>query len=482
VDIRTKLVFALVSLALGSMLTLGGFMYTSADRSLNASTENQLASLAESRKLAIEDIIAGWRERVQLIASRTQLRISLREYARSRDPEELARIRRILSDALGSVRTVQSLALFDTAGRPVTAVGEPVDDTLPDPPHIDRAHQGDEVEYLGTYFTPDGHPRVLFGTDLALDGERLGEVLVTLSGRELFDLTEDYTGLGETGEVLIVMRDQEGIRTLHAVRNPPGGSNGPVLLEEGLDAVVRALNGDEDVYPQGLTDYRGELVWAATRYIPETDWGVVVKFDEAEEQRVINKFRSDMITLALSLSAFAILFAVLLGIRLANPIQHLAEVANRIRGGELDARATVEREDEFGLLARTFNQMAETLEDRLVELHEFQKFFELSLDLLCIAGTDGYFKRVNPAFERTLGWSTEQLLSRPFLDLVHPEDIEATEREIAKLATGVPTVSFVNRFRCVDGSYKSLIWNSHPEPDGMLYAVAREITERPTES
>ena len=110
-------------------------------------------------------------------------------------------------------------------------------------------------------------------------------------------------------------------------------------------------------------------------------------------------------------------------------------------------------------------------------LREFQKYFELSLDMLCIAGTDGYFKRVNPAFERTLGWSTEELLSQPFMDFVHPDDVEATAREIEKLSQGIPTISFENRYRCSDGGYRCLLWNSYPQQEtGLLYAIARDIT------
>ena len=74
------------------------------------------------------------------------------------------------------------------------------------------------------------------------------------------------------------------------------------------------------------------------------------------------------------------------------------------------------------------------LQVRMAELHEYHKFFDVSLDLLCIAGTDGYFKRTNPAFTRALGWTEEQLVSKPFLDLVHPDDVEATQNEIEKLA------------------------------------------------
>ncbi len=108
---------------------------------------------------------------------------------------------------------------------------------------------------------------------------------------------------------------------------------------------------------------------------------------------------------------------------------------------------------------------------------DVEKFFGLSLDLLCIAGTDGCFKKVNPAFEQTLGWSEEELLSRPFYDYVHPDDLEATKNEVEKLAQGIPTIRFENRYRCADGTYKHLRWTSQPETEsGLLYAIARDVT------
>ena len=315
-----------------------------------------------------------------------------------------------------------------------------------------------------------------YATRLAIEGERVGFLFVLLNGERLGDLTADTAGLGQTGELMIVMPDSEGARTLHPVRGSGPEIHGDVLLAEERDPARLALEGREGLFQEGLVDYRGQTVWAATRYISKTGWGLVVKFDEAEKRDVVYRFREEMVSLALTLAGFGIFVAVILGFRFATPIHSLAEVAKQIGKGDMSARATVKREDEIGLLARTLNQMADELQQRVTELHEFQKFFEVSINLLCIAGTDGYFKRTNPAFERALGWDREQLLGHPFLELVHPDDVKATEDEIAKLAQGIPTISFVNRFRCADGSWKWLRWTSYPEPEsGLLYAIAREI-------
>lgn len=103
----------------------------------------------------------------------------------------------------------------------------------------------------------------------------------------------------------------------------------------------------------------------------------------------------------------------------------------------------------------------------------------LSPAMLCIASTDGYFKRVSPAFHKTLGHTEAVLLSQPFNDFVHPDDRQATQEEVRSLSKGNPAVHFENRYRHSDGSYRWLLWNATPSTeDGLLYATALDITER----
>ena len=104
----------------------------------------------------------------------------------------------------------------------------------------------------------------------------------------------------------------------------------------------------------------------------------------------------------------------------------------------------------------------------------------LSLDLIATANYEGFFTRVNPAWTRTLGWSEQELLSRPFLEFVHPEDREATIAAAKQQSeAGEPVLRFENRYRHQDGSYRWLEWMSRPdEANRQLVAIARDVTER----
>jgi PAS domain S-box-containing protein len=107
------------------------------------------------------------------------------------------------------------------------------------------------------------------------------------------------------------------------------------------------------------------------------------------------------------------------------------------------------------------------------------RFFNLSIDLLGVANLDGYFTRLNPAFERNLGFTNAQLMAQPFLDFVHPDDRAATVAAMQQLSAGEVLVSFENRYHCQDGSYRWLLWSAMPDlAQNLIYANGHDITER----
>ena len=495
-DIRTKVVFALVAVALASMSALGFAVYQGVERELSGRTLDRLDGLAEFKVDAIERVLEGWHDRVALVASRTQLRRSLAARTGPGDTAAAAEIQRILGDAFGVVPLIEALSVHDVDGQEVARVGEP-GVPLPGPEGARQSTNG--TEYLGLAISASGDPAVRFSARLEIDGELVGFLEATLATSEVVALSENYYELGATGETMVVTRDSTGAPwVLHPVRSAPVGpivdefgvrdsrsvADGPstsARLSVATDEAARlAADGVRAERAGGLTDYRGQEVWAVTRFLPETAWGVVVKIDADEQLQPILGFRDGMIRLALTLAAFAVVVGTFLGFLFTKPILALTEAAGRIHQGDLSTRTRMTREDEVGFLGRTFDEMAESLEDKVELLTEFRRFFDVSIDLMCIASSEGYFKRVNPAFTRELGWSEEELLSKPFVSMVHPDDVEATHAEMDTLEQGRPSIRFKNRYLCLDGTYKHLQWNAYPEGDtNRIYAIARVRDPKP---
>jgi len=124
------------------------------------------------------------------------------------------------------------------------------------------------------------------------------------------------------------------------------------------------------------------------------------------------------------------------------------------------------------------NQIAIYIE-RLWASEDFDRFFTLSLDLFCVVTFEGYFLRLNPAWETVLGFSSDELRSAPFVEFIHPDDRDASMQELSKATTGEHVINFENRYRTKNGSYKWLQWFATPFiVQGLVYAAGRDVTER----
>jgi PAS domain S-box-containing protein len=214
---------------------------------------------------------------------------------------------------------------------------------------------------------------------------------------------------------------------------------------------------------------------------------------------------------------------------ITRPLHEVSQAAQRLSGGDLTVHVDYRGRDEIGNVAEAFRNLHVTVERLAEEIRdmtlavghnelghranvdalegtwsqllaglndtmaafteledrreraerELTNFFQLSLDLLCIGDFDGYFTRVNPAFERTLGYSSAELTSRPFIDFAHPDDRELTAEAFAAQKTGKELIGFENRYICADGSIRWLQWTARALPEeGFACAVARDVTER----
>lgn len=126
-----------------------------------------------------------------------------------------------------------------------------------------------------------------------------------------------------------------------------------------------------------------------------------------------------------------------------------------------------------------YEQVRKELKKRRHKEEELELFFNTAVDLMAISGLDGYFKRISPEWTQRLGWTEGELLSRPCIDFVHPEDVQATIGVMKSLSNGEEVLSFENRYRCKDGSYRWIQWNSRAISERkIIIASARDITEQ----
>ena len=258
--------------------------------------------------------------------------------------------------------------------------------------------------------------------------------------------------------------------------------------------------------------------------------GARANLDAVVSDRLDSARASAARDLALSLAILAVVTALALALRrsITRPLRDVSAAARGLARGDIAAGVEYASRDEIGDVAAAFRDVHATAarlveemraknravrENRLdhtadvsgldgvwsqlvagmndtmasfVELQERReqaeretaRIFEMSLDLLCVIGFDGYFRRVNPAFERTLGYSREVLMSRRGFDFTHPDDLERSSEIFSVLREGRHVEQFENRNVCADGSVRWLQWSARAVPEeGVVYAVGRDVTE-----
>ncbi|MDQ6716823.1 MAG: PAS domain S-box protein [Gemmatimonadota bacterium] len=123
-------------------------------------------------------------------------------------------------------------------------------------------------------------------------------------------------------------------------------------------------------------------------------------------------------------------------------------------------------------------ELAQCKRELKAALEMENRFFAESIDLLCFLDFSGHFKRLNPAWEKALGFTHEEMTSKPFIEFVHPDDRERTLNQNAAVRGGDRALAFENRYVCKDGSYRWFRWNASPDTEQrVIYSVARDITE-----
>jgi PAS domain S-box-containing protein len=443
---------ALVLLATLPLVLLSGLQGILYVRDRSQAASEQLAETAEAIAYRTEEYLDLHRQAMAALAAGISLE------APGGDPQALdlwlerhraaypGFLTMIATDAEGKIVAASPPAA--NGRRPIARSGM----TVADRPYFQRP-RATGLPYVSSAFRGRG-----FGSDpiVAVSAPLLG------SGREFRGVVEGSLNLeafqrfssiyrrNEGAEILIT--DSSG-RVLWASEGSGYQPLGDASLLAGLARPAEVVKADVD----------GETWLLASARSRSKSWLVVVRRPWRE---VMGALVGSYVLIALGVVGAVGLSAVLARAILAwasRPQQREEEVLKR----------------HAAEMARVNDALKAEIEERARAEGERDRFFDVSLEMLCIAGTDGYFKELNPAWERTLGWTPEELTSRPYVDFVHPDDRSTTAVEDQRLQMGGTVIDFENRYRTKDGGYRWLSWRCLPEPGrGLIYAVARDIQDQ----
>ena len=353
-DIRTRLSLVLVAVSLISMMLLGTFAYITSAGMLQEISLRQLDALAESKKRDLTKVYESWEDKVRLVRSRESLQTAISDLVSVNSKENQQALETLIQGVTVALPKIDELIVIDADGQRLASSG-----------HSKLSHApstvSSDIQYVGTFLTEDGL-RVTFRAGLEQEGVLLGGIEITFDASDVIDVTDDYTGLGDSGEALVVMRDAGMVQVLNPLRFSVQGSAEQVMVDAS-DDMRGVFESPGSLSEESRRDYRGEKVWLATRYLEEPGWGLVVKVDVGEEEQRADILQEAMFDIAIALSAFAIVGGALLGFYLARPIHDLADIVERMRKGEQGLRASVKGDDEIAYLSESLNLFLDHLED-----------------------------------------------------------------------------------------------------------------------
>lgn len=508
--INTKLAMAFVLMCLLSLTLAAVLSYFIAKAALTRQMFNQLESIAEIQKSRIESIIDQNLERLALISSRTQLRLSLRDFIRDSSRERQEKINRILLDARSAVSSLEEIYV-------ATPDGEIVGST--DPSRIGMNYSdkrcfvmGKSGNNVGDLFLNENLDlRERLSGPLRVEDKLVGVVIVETDAGNFVSLVRDYCGLGETGETLLARRDNNGNALfLTPLRfDQYAALRRSVSKDDPSQAAMQALLRESRLFTEAF-DYRGEPVLAATRYIEKVGWGLVVKLDKVEAFARIRQMQGLLILILAPCSIIAVIISLRVARSITKPIVKLTRVATAISEGDIGQRATVSSRDETGVLAKAFNQMTQdligyssALENKVEELkaemarraqaEEALQESETSLiEAQRIAHLGNWDWNI---VSNELRWSDETYrifgLSpqgfgatyEAFLESVHPDDRELVKESVSRTLRNSETYSIDHRIVLPDGSdrivhEKAEILRDEADKAVRMIGTVQDITER----
>lgn len=454
----TLLVGVTLAALLSGLLIAGGFYWRGV---LREQVDTHLTAVAASRCAMVQAQVALLKQRVELNTDRGELRGFFYELANGTLSEQNRAGSQQTLERISNGDPILSASLVDQEGKVLLSsdprqVGRNVGAAVEfgyglTEAHVGRPRQvGDRFEaVLAAPVHARSNPEKIYGVLLAVaDVSRLGDTL------------QDATGLGESGEALLGVRDGDHMRFLFPPRNSPQTTSVPLEASPALSA---STLGKEAFFRN--RDYRGIPVLATGRGIGYDGWALVVKMDESEAYAPINRSLRLGVILGLGVAAIGLLAAYFVARSFTRPLRRLAEAASRVTGGDYDFTLPVRSADEIGALSAGFNEMTASIRARraerdaaeraLRESEESSRQISESLpQLVWTSLPDGRYDYLSPQWVEYTGVPAAQSLGFGWAEQVHLDDREALVEVWKGVVEHGTMLDVAFRLRRRDGAYR----------------------------
>jgi len=443
--IKAKILVSFLLIYLVTISITSSLYYSAAKKALTEQIFNNLESVVVKQHRRIESIIDQNLERLLLVTSRTQLRLSLRNYAKEKNRSELEKVNKILNDARSSIPSFEDILVTDLNGEIISSTNIAMTGkNASKEEFFSRGIKGNSVDIF--FIDNSNDLKVYLAGPLYLAGQVLGVVAIKSNTEDLLEMITDYSGMGETGETILAKENRVGdALILTPLRFDPDAALKKTISSDNLSRpIIQALSGNETLLDTTI-DYRGQNVLAATRHIEKMNWGIIAKIDTAEAFKPIFQLRYMLLFIVLASSAVIIAASLFLAGTITRPLKILTKFAAGISSGDLSQQVEIRSNDEIGDLSRSFNKiisdlntystkleeqievqmkMRRQLEQELLERRQMEEQLLLVQTSVNNAGESIFlidknakFVQTNKAASLSLGYSAEELLNMTVSDI-----------------------------------------------------------------
>jgi len=401
--------------------------FTQEKESIHNNVIEKLNSIATIQHNRIRQLILSKNESVNLITSRTQLRLSLVNFNENNNQIHKNKIINIINDTKNAVKNISSISVFSAEKKMVFSTIHNFTEITP-------------FSSIGSSKLNKVNIKVVRGTNnsltiqffegLYINSQLIGYISINFSANELLEILNNYEGLGMSGEMVLARKNNIGnAEFLAPTRHDKAANLNIVIPKESTKIpIIHAINGKSGIL-KDYRDYRDIAVLAISRHIPETDWGMIVKIDHAEAFKDINSLQWQLIQLIALFSVITTIISFFISKKISEPICKLEFFVDSINAGSSDLKVPTSKLHEINQIGISFSSMvtsllkAETImHDSLSELtklytdlsaetERFNRWKESNFIGIIHSNEDGVILAANQAVLNMIGYSKEEFES-----------------------------------------------------------------------